>query len=88
MARQLEFYDNLLKLLGRHQIRRQPSQTPLEFSKSLLFLPAGVYESVRRLTDLYYRVRYGHAELTPRRQRHLGKVIEQMGARLRESRSS
>jgi hypothetical protein len=84
LARQLEFYDKMLNLLDRHQIRRPPSQTPLEFSKSLLFLPAGVYEGVRRLTELFYRVRYGQARLTPARQRHLGKVIEQMSARLRE----
>ena len=82
LARQLAFYDDLVSLLGRHKIHRQPHQTPLEFSESLLFLPSGVYNGIRRLTDVFYRVRYGQAELTPARQRRLGTVIERMAGEL------
>ncbi len=59
LARQLGFYDDLLRILERRQIERPAHLTPLEFAKSLLHLPAGAYRSVRRLTEVFYRVRYG-----------------------------
>jgi hypothetical protein len=78
LARQLGFYDDLLQLLGRHEIARPRHLTPMEFSRSLLLLPADAYETVRRLTSLFYRVRYGHAELSPAQQRRLGTVISRL----------
>ncbi|HZL34271.1 MAG TPA: DUF3488 and transglutaminase-like domain-containing protein [Tepidisphaeraceae bacterium] len=82
LARQLGFYDDLLRLLWRHQIARPRHQTPLEFSRSLLFLPADAYEHIRRLTELFYRVRYGRAQLSPGRQRLLGNIIARLDAAL------
>ena len=82
LALQLKFYDDLLQLLGRHRMSRKPHQTPLEFSRSLLTLPADAYETVRRLTELFYRVRYGDGVLTAGRQRHLGVVIERLAGEL------
>jgi len=78
LAQQLEFYDDLLRLLGRHAISRRPSQTPLEFSQSLLFLPAGVFDTVARLTALFYKIRYGRAELSSGSRRRLGHVVERL----------
>lgn len=75
LARQLGFYDDLLQLLNRRQIARLPHQTPLEFSRSLLLLPADAYETIQRLTQLFYRIRYGGAELSPNQQRRLTTVI-------------
>ena len=46
LARQLGFYDDLLQLLARHQIVRPRHLTPLEFSRSLTFLPADAYETL------------------------------------------
>jgi hypothetical protein len=82
LARQLGFYDDLLQLLGRHQIARPRHLTPLEFSRSLLFLSAGAYETVSRLTELFYRVRFGRAELSPARRKRLNTVIERLEAEL------
>jgi Ca2+/Na+ antiporter len=82
LARQLGFYDDLLQLLGRHQISRPRHLTPLEFSRSLLFLPAGAYETVSRLTELFYKVRFGRAELSTARRRHLSAVIERLESEL------
>ncbi|MDB5173771.1 MAG: hypothetical protein JWN51_2544, partial [Phycisphaerales bacterium] len=82
LARQLGFYDDLLQLLGRHQISRPRHLTPLEFSRSLLFLPAGAYETVSRLTELFYKVRFGRAELSIARRRHLSAVIERLESEL------
>ena len=52
--------------------------TPMEFARSLLFLPSDLYETVRRLTGVFYRVRYGRADLSPAQQRRLGNVINRV----------
>jgi protein-glutamine gamma-glutamyltransferase len=78
LARQLGFYDDLVRLLARHDITRPPHLTPMEFARSLLFLPSDLYETVRRLTGVFYRVRYGRADLTPAQQRRLGNVINRV----------
>lgn len=82
LARQLGFYDDLVRLLGRHRIVRPDHLTPLEFSQSLSFLPAESYDAVRRLTQLFYRVRYGGAELPTPRRRRLGRVLERLSREL------
>lgn len=78
LARQLGFYDDLLRVLERRQIVRPPQLTPLEFSQTLAFLPNELFDQIRRLTAIYYRIRYGGVELNPHRQRHLDNVIDQM----------
>jgi hypothetical protein len=78
LARQLGFYDDLIQLLERRRIVRPRHLTPKEFSDMLSFLPNEVYDSVRRLTDLFYRIRFGGAELTPARRQLLGTVIERI----------
>lgn len=86
LARQLRFYDDLLRLLRRYRIVRPAHCTPLEFSQSLAFLPADAYDTVQRLTTLFYKVRYGGAELPAPRQRRLATVLAQLSdelARLR-----
>jgi hypothetical protein len=54
--------------------------TPLEFSQSLLFLPSQAYESVRRLTEIFYRVRFGESELSAGMQKRLDAVIGRLEA--------
>jgi transglutaminase-like putative cysteine protease len=78
LVRQLGFYDDLLRLLERHEIIRPRHLTPLEFSRSIEFLPSEVFDSVHRLTAIFYRVRYGRHELTPGQQRHLAAVITRL----------
>lgn len=85
LARQLEFYDQLLKLLGRHGVIRQPHQTPREFSRSLLYLPSRIYDQVSRLTEIYYRIRYGRTELSAARKANLIHVIQSIDQDLRQS---
>jgi hypothetical protein len=82
LARQLGFYDDLMKLLARHQISRPRHLTALEFSRSLTFLPAAAFETVRRLTQLYNRVRFGDAELDGGQRRRLGTVISRLEGEL------
>ncbi len=75
LARQLGFYADLMLLLERQRITRPRSQTPMEFARSLTFLPADVYRSVCRLTRIFYRVRFGDAQLTPAFRRKLDGAI-------------
>jgi hypothetical protein len=49
--------------------------TPREFSESLSYLPYEQFQTIRRLTDIFYHIRYGRRELTGPRQRLLGNVI-------------
>jgi transglutaminase-like putative cysteine protease len=78
LVRQLGFYDELLRLLERHDIVRPRHLTPLEFSNSLSFLPSEAYETIGRLTELFYRIRYGQAELAPAQQKRLSGVIDRL----------
>jgi Ca2+/Na+ antiporter len=78
LARQLGFYDDLMRLLERHDIRRPAHLTPMEFSGSLSFLPNEAFDTIRRLTDVFYRVRFGRTELTTAQQRRLARVIERV----------
>jgi transglutaminase-like putative cysteine protease len=78
LARQLAFYDQLTQALHRQNIFRPVHLTPLEFSESLVFLPSGVFDSIRRLTHLFYRVRYGNATLPLERQRRLENLVERL----------
>lgn len=88
LARQLGFYDDLIEVLARRNIVRAPHLTPLEFSHSLSFLPGEAYETIVRLTGIFYRVRYGRASLSPGQRRSLGRVVDRLGDRLLLSRGA
>jgi transglutaminase-like putative cysteine protease len=75
LARQLGFYDDLLRLLEKRGIVPPPQLTPLEFSRQLEFLPNQAYNDIRRLTRLFYRIRYGGAVLNADRHRRLDHAI-------------
>ncbi len=76
LARQLGFYDELLRLLERHRISRPRHLTPLEFCQSISFVPSEAFDTIRRLTDVFYRVRFGGAELSSRQRSRLHHVID------------
>jgi hypothetical protein len=82
LARQLGFYDELMRLLERHGITRPKHMTPQEFGESLSFLPAEVYDAVLRLTSIFYRIRFGGAELSATQLRRLGRVISRLAEQL------
>lgn len=78
LARQLGFYDDLIRLLEKHQIARPKHLTPLEFSESLDYLPSEVFLTIRRLTNIFYEIRYGRRELSVPRQKRLYTVISRL----------
>lgn len=82
LARQLAFYDRLTQLLEARGIHRPAHITPMEFSQSISFLPPAEYDLVHRLTQVFYRVRYGNHEVSPAQQRRLAKSVDTLtGAR-------
>jgi transglutaminase-like putative cysteine protease len=87
LIRQLGFYDDLLQLLERHRISRPDHLTPLEFCDSLAFLPGNVYDTVYRITRLFYRIRYGQRELDSGQLRRLAAVIERLSRQMPVGRS-
>ena len=82
LARELAFYDELMRMLYREGIERGPSQTPREFARSLSFLPREAFETILGLTEIFYRVRYGNGRLTSRRRRWLGRTLERLNMQL------
>ena len=84
LARQLAFYDELIQSLEKHQIVRPKHLTPMEFSESLAYLPADVYDAVRRLTALFYRIRYGNIALPAGQHRHLENAVHRVDAALHQ----
>jgi hypothetical protein len=78
LARQLEFYDDLLRLLERYNISRPRHLTPLEFSNSITFLPNEAYDAVKRLTQIFYRIRYGGHHVSYVQRQRLNRVISQV----------
>jgi hypothetical protein len=83
LARQLGFYDDLLRLLERHRIVRPRHLTPMEFCQSVSFLPADAFHSIRRMTEIFYRVRFGKTELTPRQRTLMHRAIDDLEQSLR-----
>ncbi|MGC4031775.1 MAG: DUF3488 and transglutaminase-like domain-containing protein [Tepidisphaeraceae bacterium] len=78
LARQLAFYDQLLKILERKNIVRAKHLTPQEFGQSIGFLPAEAFDIVQRLTRIFYRIRYGEAELQVAQQKRLQRSVERI----------
>ena len=87
LARQLRFYDDLLLILARHRIERPRHFTPLEFSRSLTYLPAEVYRDIYRLTEIFYRIRYGGSDLPAHPRRHLATAVHRIQQTLDHNRS-
>ncbi len=82
LVRQLTFYDELMRLLEKHHIVRPRHLTPLEFCGTLSFLPAEAYGTIRRLTELFYRIRFGRSEIDSGRQRRLKEIVSEVEAAL------
>jgi hypothetical protein len=78
LARQLVFYDDLLQVLASRRIERPSHLTPMEFSRSIGYLPHDVYSSIQRLTRIYYRIRYGGYEIDTNQQRRLIRVVDRI----------
>ncbi|MEZ0266195.1 MAG: DUF3488 and DUF4129 domain-containing transglutaminase family protein [Phycisphaerae bacterium] len=78
LARQLGFYDRLMKVLERHKVSRPPHLTPQEFGQSLTFLPNEAFTAVNTLTGAFYAVRFGEQPLSQDRQKELDAEVDKL----------
>jgi transglutaminase-like putative cysteine protease len=80
------FYQKTLAVLARRGLRPAASQTPREFAESVaLSLTGGESapgDAVRRIADLYYRVRYGGRPLSPAETSDVNAQIARLAAAL------
>ncbi len=82
LVRQLGFYDDLIQLLARYDIHRPPHHTPREFAESLSYLPTESYEAITRLTQIFYRIRYGQSTLKIGQRRRLQAILHRINESL------
>jgi transglutaminase-like putative cysteine protease len=75
LARQLGFYERLMTLLERRRIVRPRHVTPAEFTDGLSFLPNEAYDTIRRLTRVFYSIRYGGERLGRERREELEATV-------------
>jgi hypothetical protein len=64
----IAFYQRLLHLLERRGLQKPSAATPLEFAVQQTSRVA-YSAAIRRVTDRYYEVRYGHRRLSPAERR-------------------
>jgi transglutaminase-like putative cysteine protease len=76
LAKQLGFYERLTRMLHRRAIVRPAHLTHGEFSESLSYLPNEAYDTIRRMTRLFYAVRFGQRRLTGDEQRDLNAAVD------------
>ena len=88
LAKQLGFYEKMSEVLGQNRIVRPSHLTPREFTRTLTFLPTEAYDTIDRLTRIFYRVRYGGANIQPAQQRRLENAVERLGESLLPPRES
>ncbi|NNM85153.1 MAG: DUF4129 domain-containing protein [Phycisphaerales bacterium] len=65
LARELSFFDRLVRLLAKRGVNRDPAHTPLEFVSQINHLPQTVRNEARTLVTYFYDIRYGNQVLTP-----------------------
>ncbi len=82
LAKQLGFYDDMVQLLEGLGYRRRAGLTPREFAATLDHLPPAAFEQIGGLTEVFYRVRFGDARVTPMRRTLLRRVVDQLAERL------
>ncbi len=82
LAKQLGFYDEMMRILERHRIARGRHLTPAEFGETLSYLPAEAFDTVRRLTRLFYRIRFGGQTLPAAQQRRVARAVQRLSPAL------
>jgi hypothetical protein len=78
LAKQLGFYERLMTLLERRRIVRPPHMTPAEFTDGLAFLPNEAYHTIRRLTQVFYSIRFGRQRLEREQREELEATVDRL----------
>jgi transglutaminase-like putative cysteine protease len=78
LAKQLGFYERLMTLLEQRRIIRPRHMTPAEFTDSLSFLPNEAYHTIRRLTKVFYAIRFGRQRLDREERESLEATVNEL----------
>ncbi len=78
LAKQLGFYEEMMEVLRSRRIARPRHLTPREFTQTLTYLPTDAFDTVDRLTRIFYRIRYGGVSIQPAQQRRLANVVSRL----------
>lgn len=73
------FYGRMMRALGRKRLYRSAAQTPLEFARTLQHLPPCIVDDIRFITERFFSVRYGQAELLPAMRTAIEQAIKRLG---------
>jgi hypothetical protein len=84
----IEFYQRFTRILARHGLRRQRSQTQLEFADAARDrlasqLPDSLRQLPVELTQLFYRVRFGNLALTEQERHWLDDRLKELESGLK-----
>ena len=74
----VEFYMELLNALIKKGFVRKESKTPLEFANSVVEKGGAHFEDVFGITDSYYRVRFGHQQLSDDELKDIKEKIQKI----------
>ena len=70
-------YARMEGALGRHGLRRRPSETPYEYLGRILLDLRAPADAVRRLTDAFERAKFSHHEIDGERKREaIGALVD------------
>jgi hypothetical protein len=74
----ISFYLVALKILSRKKITKHATETPWEFADRVGRLASIISPALKKITSLYYRVRFGLIPLTPCEEEETGQIIKDL----------
>jgi hypothetical protein len=83
MLRHLGFYLDMLTVLRKGGVEKPDWQPPLHFAKAVERDWPAVADHVREITDLFYRVRFGHAEIDSAEMAQVRRKVKELASTLR-----
>jgi protein-glutamine gamma-glutamyltransferase len=74
----VSFYLKTLKILKRKKIPKRATETPAEFARRVGKKQKNITPLLKRITALYYRVRFGYIALTPHEEKEAKLIIREI----------
>ncbi|QQE12507.1 transglutaminase domain-containing protein [Planctomycetota bacterium] len=78
LAKQLAFFITLQQLLTKHGHSRKSWQSPMQFANQLTAQNPQRYQSVKKLTQIFYDIRYGNRPLDESRKSIVDSELENL----------
>jgi hypothetical protein len=82
---EVSFYLKTLKILEREKIPKRATETPAEFAQRVEQERKNLTPLLKRITTLYYRVRFGRISLSPHEEKEIVVIIRDLQKHLSTS---